>query len=371
MSIDFSIQHSQVQPTSRNTTASSAATGSLFGNTATVVESPLSLLAEAAEELTFAVDTTDDFELEERKERDEINEAMEERIKKYQEMMREAREVQKTRDLKGFLDSRTEKEEALRQLRRFFPDPSEAWAAFKDIQEELSATPDTSPETLRVLNEALEELERTEGPAIRAGINGALNARGFEGLGDAGALGSFYRETVRHFEDVNSLYDHIQKTYGNNFEAALDFLYKALASDLAADVPSMETSHLEHVNGSLGELRQLQSARSLCARLLERWSSIHGIRHCPLDDMALLGKVLDLRKERYISGSRISRLAEEAGAPDIEHKVLFLQELLNTTRSFAPSLFDGNEGRMKVLDAVQDAVDAAIAEEDAWLAEQG
>ena len=184
-------------------------------------------------------------------------------------------------------------------------------------------------------------------------------------------LGSFYREAVCHFEDVNSLYDHIQKTYGKDFDAALDFLYKALASDLAADVPSMETSHLEHVNGSLGELRQLQSARSLCARLLERWSSVHGIRHCPLDDMALLGKVLDLRKERYISGSRISRLAEEAGAPDIERKVLFLQELLNTTRSFAPSLFDGNEGRMKVLDAVQDAVDAAIAEEDAWLAEQG
>ena len=46
---------------------------------------------------------------------------MEERIKKYQEMMRGAREVQKIKDLKGFLDSRTEKEEALRQLRRFFP----------------------------------------------------------------------------------------------------------------------------------------------------------------------------------------------------------------------------------------------------------
>ena len=34
------------------------------------------------------------------------------------------------------------------------------------------------------------------------------------------------------------------------------------------------------------------------------------------------------------------------------------------------ALFDGNEGRMKVLDAVQDAVDNAIAEEDAWLASQ-
>lgn len=370
MSINLSVQNSQAQPASRSTTTSSAATGSLFGATATVVESPLSLLAEAAEELTFAADSTDDFELEERKERDEIDEAMEERIKKYQELMRETREVEKTRGLKSFLDSLAGKKDALRQLRRFFPDPSEAWAALKDIHDELSAAPGTPPETLRVLNEALEELERTEGPAIRAGINGALNARGFEGLGDPGALGNFYRETICHFEDVNSLYDHILETYGKDFDAALDFLYKALASDLAADVPSMETSHLEHVNSGLGDLRQLQSARSLCARLLERWSGIHGVRHCPLDDMALLGRVLELRRERYISGSSISRLADDAGAPDIERKVLFLQELLNTARSFAPSLFDGNEGRMKVLDAVQDAVDAAIAEEDAWLAEQ-
>ena len=64
-------------------------------------------------------------------------------------------------------------------------------------------------------------------------------------------------------------------------------------------------------------------------------------------------------------------MGNKSDLPDSERKVLFLQELLNTTRSFAPSLFDGNEGRMKVLDAVQDAVDAAIAEEDAWLAEQG
>ena len=137
---------------------------------------------------------------------------------------------------------------------------------------------------------------------------------------------------------------------------------------MAADMPSMDKSHLEHVNAGLGELRSLQSARGLCARLLERWSSVHGVTNCPLDDMTLLGKMIELRKEAFVSGTRLARLADEAAAPDIERKVLFLQELLNTTRSFAPSLFDGNEGRMKVLDAVQDAVDAAIAEEDAWLA---
>lgn len=82
MSIDFSIQQQQGRTAvSPGTGAAAAATGSLFGNAATIVESPMSLLADAAEELTFAADSTDDFELEERKERDEINEAMEERIK--------------------------------------------------------------------------------------------------------------------------------------------------------------------------------------------------------------------------------------------------------------------------------------------------
>ena len=86
--------------------------------------------------------------------------------------------------------------------------------------------------------------------------------------------------------------------------------------------------------------------------------------------MALLGRILDLRKEHFISPSRITRIADEARAPDIERKVLFLQELLNTARCLSPVLFDGAEGRMKVIDAVQGAVDAAIAEEDAWLAGQ-
>ena len=223
---------------------------------------------------------------------------------------------------------------------------------------------------LRGVDEALAELEASDGPAIRSGICGALNAQGFDSLGAPSELGALYRGAVCDFTDVNELYAHIQEKYGNDFEAALNFLYKALASDMAADVPSMEKTHLEHVNAGLGELRSLQSARSLCVKLLDRWADVHGVKDCPLDDMALLGKIVGLRKEHFISGTQIARLADEARAPDIEHKVLFLQELLNTTRSFAPSLFDGNEGRMKVLDAVQDAVDNAIAEEDAWLASQ-
>ena len=369
MSINFSIQQPGVTPQrTEGFSSSAAAVGSLFGNAAAVVESPMSLLADAAEELTFAVDSTDDFELDERKERDEIDDAMEKRVKKYQELMRESGAAQQLDQLKDAIRAREGREHALRQARQRFPDPSDAWAALKEIREELEG--DAPAEILRGLDEALAELEEQEGPAIRSGICGALNAKGFDALGSPSELGGLYRGTVCDFADVNELYAHIQEKYGNDFEAALNFLYKALASDMAADVPSMEKTHLEHVNAGLGELRSLQSARSLCVRLLDRWASVHGVRDCPLDDMALLGRIVNLRKEHFISGTQIARLADEARAPDIERKVLFLQELLNTTRSFAPSLFDGAEGRMKVLDAVQDAVDNAIAEEDAWLASQ-
>ena len=49
---------------------------------------------------------------------------------------------------------------------------------------------------------------------------------------------------------------------------------------------------------------------------------------------------------------------------------LFLQELLTTTRNFPTALFDDEQGRMKVLDAVQEAVDKAVEREDEYLAQQ-
>jgi len=368
MSIDFSIQQQGMGGLQKTDFASAASVGSLFGSAAVVVDSPMSLLADAAEELTFAADTTDDFELEERKERDKLSEALEERVKKYQELMHEKGAADQINQLKDTIRAREGREHALRQARERFPDPSDAWAALKEIHDGLTADASTAPEILRGVREALEELENSEGAAIRSGICGTLEAAGYENLGTASELGGLYRSTVCDAPDVNALYAHILEKYGKDFDAAVDFLYKALASDMACDIPSMEKTHLEYVNANLGELRSLQSAHSLCAKLLERWISVHGITDCPLDDMTLLGKIMELRSQSFISGSQIARLAEEAKAPDIERKVLFLQELLNTTRSFAPTLFDGNEGRMKILDAVQDAVDTAIAEEDEWLA---
>ena len=106
--------------------------------------------------------------------------------------------------------------------------------------------------------------------------------------------------------------------------------------------------------------------------MMERWQNVHGVppREGGLTAMSLLGSIVGLREMRFIGASQIESILAKAGAPDIEREVLFLQELLSTTRKFPSALFDDDQGRMKVLDAVQEAVDRAIEREDEYLAKQ-
>lgn len=204
-----------------------------------------------------------------------------------------------------------------------------------------------------------------------SGIQGALAAAGYPELDSADGLRDLYRQTVCDFTDVNAAFAHIHEKYGDvGFGKAMDFLFNALGNDLATDVPSMETTHLESVHATLEQVRLLQSTHVQCERLLQRWQDVHGVQ-CGLAPMELLGDLVDLRKEHFLGAMQIDRIASKAKAPDIEREVLFLQELLNMARNLPVQLFDGEQGRMKVIDAVQESVDAAIRREDEYLASLG
>lgn len=376
--IDFFVNNAQTAQVAGGPFAAgshAAATGLLMGQAAQLVDSPMDLLADAAEELTFGADTTDEFELEEREERDRAAEAMEERVRLYQDLMHEAGKSEDIDRLRDGIRAREGQESALRQARSRFPDPSDAWAALAevlaDLEREEAASPGSvSAETLADVRDGLARLEREAGPQIRAGIQGALAAAGFADLGSSEDLRALYRQTVCDFRTVNDVFAHVQEQYGDiGFDRAMDFLFRALGNDLATDVPSMETKHLEHVQSSLGQVRLLQSAHVLCEKLLQRWETVHGGR-ASCSPLELLGDIVALRNENFIGSLQIDRIAAKANAPDIEREVLFLQELLNTARSFPSSLFDGDQGRMKVIDAIQEAVDGAIEREDAFLASQ-
>ena len=134
--IDFFVNNAQTAQVAGGPFAAgshAAATGLLMGQAAQLVDSPMDLLADAAEELTFGADTTDEFELEEREERDRAAEAMEERVRLYQDLMHEAGKSEDIDRLRDGIRAREGQESALRQARSRFPDPSDAWAALAEV----------------------------------------------------------------------------------------------------------------------------------------------------------------------------------------------------------------------------------------------
>ena len=360
----FQTQAMQSQPAA----PTAAERGVFMGHAVQVSESPESLLADAAEELGFSVDNTKDYDVNERKERGKAALSQLERVRMYEELMHK---VGKGQQLDRLVDSIRKNpkdfQQIARQARDAFPDPSDAWAALKIAAERLKEAGE-SPDTIAAIERAAAEMEKTDGVAIRTGIQGALSSAGYESIGEPDSLKDLYRSTVGEFSSVNEVFTSIQKTYGNNFEKAMDFLFSAISSDINSDEPSMDKQHLESVHTKLGLVRLTQSGYRLCCDQMNRWADVHGVTNSSIDAMGLLGEIIALRGQSFLSANSIKMIVDKVNPPDIEKEVLFTQDLLKTTRSFPSALFDDDAGRMKVLTAVQEAVDEAVQREDDWLA---
>jgi type III secretion protein W len=345
-------------------------TGRLAGFQIRLADDPLSALADAAEELTFGVDNTKELSLKERKLKEDSG-GLIERVKLYQELMEHAWKQKDVESLHTFLRNNRSAQAALARAGEWTGgDPSETWAALKKAAENLRG--EAPPAALEAIDEAVAQLERDEGPRIRAGILGAVEGAAHPELGDALAQGAAYRQVACDLYDKpEDMFGFILEKYGmENFDAGLDFLFRSLAGDLATDEPSHGKAHLEAVGASLGQARVLNGAHTLISKLLDRWKNIHGIEDCAHTPTGFLKELLHLKQDRYLSAVSLEPLLAAAKAPDIEREVLFAQELLNTARGFSPLFFDGVETRMKFIEAVQETVDKAIAREDDWLASQ-
>ena len=143
MNIDFSVQSAMVASSQTGAQAASAASsGVLLGKAATVVEDPMSLLADAAEEMSFGVDNSKNKELAERKERNALDQSQLLRVQLYQELMHQAGKEEAMDAFKASLRARGHQSgTALASVRERFPDPSEAWAALLDALADVEKTP--------------------------------------------------------------------------------------------------------------------------------------------------------------------------------------------------------------------------------------
>lgn len=345
---------------------SGEATGVFLGHAVKVAESPASLLADAAEELGFSVDRTKDYELERRKERSGVDDAKR-LFELCQRLMEKAGKSEKLNDLIEHLKHADGRKALERAIEEAFPDPTDRWTAMRSTLEAFEGDPSVPEHLTAELRSLSDNYFKENAVAVRLGIPAALASEHFPEAGSVDEARDLYRETVGEFSSVSEVHAEIRAKYGDRFEAALDFLFAAIGADIASETPSTGRAHLESVHAKLGLVRLAQSGWKICEDLLTRWRTVHG-GETPLDASTLLGDLLALRERGPIAPGRIEAICAKARPRDIEHEVLFAQELLGALRKFPSALFEDDAGRMSVLDAVQSHVDATIAREDEWLA---
>lgn len=341
--------------------------GTFMGHTVSVAHSPESLLADAAEELGFAVDSTDDYEIDERKQRESSDIA--DRLRKLYEAL--MHETGKSRQIEQAVDSlkQAANRQAMRHvLQNAFADVTDGWAALEHALEEFDKDPSVTPEQRTELRALRDEYVKENGQAIKLGLQGALAGRDFPELGGTDVAKDLYRQTVGEFSSVNEVFTEIKNKFGVNFDKAMDFLFAAISQDIDCETPSMGRAHLESVHAKLGLVRLTQSAFRLCEDVMNRWENVHNIKNCPMKAMDLLGSIVGLCGKSYIGMMNIQEIVRKAAPPDLEYEVLFTQELLAAVRKFPDALFEGDKGRETITDAIQAAVDDVVQREDEWLA---
>lgn len=78
----------------------------------------------------------------------------------------------------------------------------------------------------------------------------------------------------------------------------------------------------------------------------------------------LMKEVLPLKDQRFVDSSKFDAIANRLNINDIEAKIYFLRELHAIVRKLPLKIFDDEQNRFRMLTAIQDALDAAIDQEE-------
>ena len=85
----------------------------------------------------------------------------------------------------------------------------------------------------------------------------------------------------------------------------------------------------------------------------------------------LVGSLLDLAEASWLSAAQVEKVARDQRLPSTEAEIYFLRELADLVRALPLKAFKDPDQRLKLVDAVQEALDKAIEREEAELDEEG
>lgn len=353
---------------SSETASAAQQIGSFQGQAVRVVEDASSLVANAAEELTFSASEEVERKLTDRKENSEQRSRLIDQVRLYIENgsgldKNEFEALLKQLTLMATLRS----SDVVDLVKHHFPDPTDAHAALVQAREALGARTDLAAEHQvaldDVLTEAIADLEAADGPNIRAGYNIAGVSPG--GLREqASGLRILYRETVVDFTSYERTFANLSERFGaDSFTEALQFITRALGADMAALTPSVSVAQLKEVMDGIYIVETLKTVHQDAESLLQRIEKNHGEQTVSNADIAQ--PLLRYRDVPVLVEAQILRempfLLSPNGARDAE----LTQGVREIARSLPHRIFPSSVERANLLDGLQTILDRAVDREEA------
>ena len=77
-----------------------------------------------------------------------------------------------------------------------------------------------------------------------------------------------------------------------------------------------------------------------------------------------MSEILSLKNSRFVDATKFKTLADKLAIKDIEARIYFFRELHGIVRKLPIKIFDDDQDRIRLMTAIQDALDQAIDEEE-------
>lgn len=180
------------------------------------------------------------------------------------------------RSLKALIERQHEHpDQFLEDAKEEFEQPAHQYALLKSMVLALKAR--GAPQAqIEAAEKAVEQLMSEHGKEINAALNIGEDANNYKSdLGEVSELRNTYTSNVHDYQSINSVLNDLVERFGEEkLETSINFMLKALASDLDAGGSSINKTQLQLIMNDMNRLKTMATMLGNCGFLIKNVDSM-------------------------------------------------------------------------------------------------
>ncbi|MEC4720742.1 type III secretion system gatekeeper subunit SctW [Noviherbaspirillum sp. CPCC 100848] len=220
-----------------------------------------------------------------------------------------------------------------------------------------------SQEHMEAIYDAIADMDMDFGPRIRADLNTIGVAGGYASAEDVANFQAAFRDVVLGQQTLaQTLVAALERFGAGDFSTGMQNLIKGLGADLAAARPSTDATRLQALVQDLYHLEVAATVLDGTCALADTMVKRHGVES--MDAVKVMTELVGITSEKWLAGARFTGIAERVAPYEAGAQITFLTGAKAILRDLPVKVYNDADARQSVLNAVQDALDAAIDREE-------